>query len=231
MLANRDAPTTSKCNVINFKLDSGASDHLKLMTFFNVVINVAKDGAGLVAKKEGVINGMSNRGVPINMRKVLYVSDLRDNLLSAKKLAATGVGFLKKEAVLKKDEEIIVTVPMRSKLYEIEIKASGSTANVCQVERNDLWHRRLGHLGQGGMANIVQNQLATRVDFKPRDRIDSAMPVSRVNSVENLSMVHVREQSGPLSAFIWKFVAPSIRRSGTDRDILFRSSTTRRTSP
>lgn len=57
-----------------------------------VVINVSKDGADLVAKEEGVINDYSNHGVLLlNMNKVLYIADLRDNLLSVNKLAVAGV--------------------------------------------------------------------------------------------------------------------------------------------
>lgn len=178
-MVNRDKPSKSNGGgVIHFKLDSGASDHLvNVTTFFDslerlpcpVVINVAKDGEDLIAKEEGVINGYSNHAVPLNVQKVLYVADLRDNLLSVKKLAAAGVEvlFLKSKAVLKKDGVTIATAPMKGNLYELDIKVSHSTANVCQVEQNQLWHRRLGHLGQGGMAKIVQKKLATGVDFKP----------------------------------------------------------------
>lgn len=68
--------------------------------------------------------------------------------------------------VLKKDGNTIATAPMKGNLYELDIKVSCSTANVCQVEWNELWHRRLRHLGQGGMAKIVQKKMMTGVDVK-----------------------------------------------------------------
>lgn len=66
-MVSRDDVTKSSDRTIRFKLDSGATEQLvNVRTFFNsveylrtaVMINVAKDGQNLVAKEEGVINGV-----------------------------------------------------------------------------------------------------------------------------------------------------------------------------
>lgn len=69
-MADQSSRKTSTVKV-NFKLDSGASDHLA--------------GETLETKSSGIITGYSNRGTPLPMEDVLLVSEWRDNLMSVKK--------------------------------------------------------------------------------------------------------------------------------------------------
>lgn len=160
-----------------FKLDSGASDHLvNEAEIFSetrklkepIEIQVAKDGEALVAKFTGTIAGSSNKNTPLTMKDVLYIPELRDNLMSVKKLVKAGVVviFCGSKAILKKGDVVIATANLRGNLYEIEVDIPVASANLCQSEATNLWHRRLGHLSQQGMKAIVSNNLVDGVDFK-----------------------------------------------------------------
>ena len=150
------------CSKVRFYLDSGASDHLvkdkwcfeslkKLSEPF--VINVAKDNQCISAMFGGEINGTSDRGVNVLMKDVYYIPDLRENLLSVRRLTKSGleVRFQDNKALILRRNEVVATATQYGDLYEIiiEVKNKGS-ANVCNVEKVELWHKRLGHIGQTG---------------------------------------------------------------------------------
>lgn len=115
-----------------FKLDSGASDHLvndrRVFAHFRklkqpVVINVAKEGATLKARHAGEIRGDSNRRRKLHMKDVLFVPELRDNLMSVQKLTKAGIDvvFSKSVAILKFGGEVIATGHLRGGLYEVAV--------------------------------------------------------------------------------------------------------------
>lgn len=212
---------------------------MNVKTFFSltnrlatpVVINVAKDGANIVAKTEGKIVGHSDHGVLLKMKDILYVPDLRDNLLSVRKLAAAGVEvlFVQKKTVLKKDGAVIATAQMKGNLYELDIEVSDSVVNVCQVDQTELWHHRLDTL-----VKELWPILCRRI-WQPRwilslVNYDSAMRVLKESSVETPSTEHVTERRDPSGGFILMCAVRSIRLSGMGRGISCLSSTTRRTS-
>lgn len=101
------------------------------------------------------------------MNEVLLVPELRENLMSVKRLASAGVDvhFTGRAAILKHNGRTIATAFLRGSLYEIEINLEQRTTNLCQVEDVNLWHKRLGHLSESGMKAIVANQLAEGINF------------------------------------------------------------------
>ncbi|KXJ69949.1 hypothetical protein RP20_CCG025350 [Aedes albopictus] len=163
---------------VEFLLDSGASDHMvNTKQHFSSVevlkqpvhIDVAKSGESLVAKESGVVSGMSNRGVMMHAKDVLYVPSLRDNLMSVKKLTKAGVEviFNERYVTLKKDGETIGTAHMRGNLYVMEIAVQRANASLAEADSADLWHRRLGHISETGMAALMREKLVLGVSFKP----------------------------------------------------------------
>lgn len=71
-----------------------------------VIVNVEKHEVSLDAKESGVINRLSNRGVIMIAKDVLFVPYLRENLLSVKKQTNAAVEVLfngGKVATLEKD--------------------------------------------------------------------------------------------------------------------------------
>ena len=101
-MVNRAKAGAGSTKVV-FYVDSGCSDHLvnnlaclkavqKLKQPF--VVDAAKDGVSLTGSYEGVLEGVTMAGVPVKMRNVVFLPELRGNLLSVKKLSKAGVDVL-----------------------------------------------------------------------------------------------------------------------------------------
>jgi len=134
---------------LSFKLDSGSSDHLvnKEWCFSEikdlhspVKINIAKEDQCLVAKKSGRIQGNSNKGVDLIMKDVLFVPELRDNLLSVRKITKAGMHVLfgEYEAQIIKGSEVIGTAYLSGDLYEMDIKVKERKASLCNTDKVQL---------------------------------------------------------------------------------------------
>lgn len=124
----------------------------------------------LEARKKGTIEGVSNKGVQMTINEVLFVLELRDNLMSVKKLAKAGISvlFCGKQATLQKNNTVIATAYLKGSLYELDVKLQASSANVCQAEVSELWHRRLGHLNQQAISKLVQHNMVDGIRTKPQ---------------------------------------------------------------
>lgn len=70
--------------------------------------------------------------------------------MSVKKLVKAGVVviFCSSVAVLKKDNEVIATANLKGNLYKIKVDIPVPSANMCQTEATDLWHRQARTLSQ-----------------------------------------------------------------------------------
>lgn len=163
--------------VDSFIVDSGCSDHLinnrkylknirKLNEPF--VVDVAKDGVTLVGEYEGSVTGKTKEGITVEIKNVIYLPDLRSNLLSVKKMSEAGIDVLFtrengcEKAIMKHMKEVIAVAHMRRNLYELqlELETTGSSASMCTSEVSTLWHRRLGHASQHSMDTLVRHNMA-----------------------------------------------------------------------
>lgn len=109
-MAGRAEERRSSVGRLFFKLDSGSSDHLvNDAEVFSSLCKLSSPTIIKVARKKGIVEGVSNKGVPMKMNEVLYIPELRDNLMSVKKLAKSGISvlFCGNQATLRKDETII----------------------------------------------------------------------------------------------------------------------------
>ena len=144
---NHAKPEAVSTNVVFF-VDSGCSDHLvnnlaclkavrKLKQPF--VVDVAKDDVSLTGFYEGMVEGVTMAGVPVEMKNVVFLPELRGNLLSVKKLSEAGVDVLftgcrgQEKAVLKFNDAVIAVAYLRNNLYELELEVNmwRGTANLC----------------------------------------------------------------------------------------------------
>lgn len=166
-------------NFLKFKIDSGATDHMcKFKWCFNkleslknpVSIGVAKETEKMVAHHSGGISGYVN-DVFVNIKEVLYVPGLRDNLLSVSKLTASGIHieFYKNWAFFKKDNDVIMKANKNGNLYEIKIKVTNyEEANATTTESNNLWHSRMGHASDHCLQELVRHKMVVGMDaFSP----------------------------------------------------------------
>nr|XP_029716000.1 uncharacterized protein LOC115259515 [Aedes albopictus] len=131
-----------------FKLDSGASDHMtneencfKKLVKLNqpTNINVAKNNESVEAWYKGSIVGVNSSGTQVTIKDVLYVPDLRANLISVKKLASADikVTFGKSSATMELDGEVIGVCPLRGDFYELNVSYAYGSANICESEESD----------------------------------------------------------------------------------------------
>lgn len=172
-------------NFLKFKIDSGATDHMcKIKWCFSnlnnlknpISISVAKDSENLMAHYSGRISGYVN-DVFVNMKEVLYVPGLRDNLLSVSKLTANGIDieFREKVAIFKKNNEVIMKAYKNGNLYEIKINVTqNAEANV--AESSTLWHSRMGHVSDSCLQELVRHNMAVGINnFSPVGTCDTCI--------------------------------------------------------
>lgn len=128
-----DSVARNNCEqVISFKMDSGATDHLvKSKNYFKtleklqrpVKISVAKNDQSIIAWHKGSIEGVNRHGVKMVIHDVLYVPILRENLLAVKKMAAAGVEvtFKRSSAEMKFQGKMVAVCPLQGSFYELEL--------------------------------------------------------------------------------------------------------------
>ncbi|KAI5728895.1 hypothetical protein M8J77_025006 [Diaphorina citri] len=164
----------SKC-VVEWFLDSGATEHMVSETHNmhdvqdilpEIKIQVAKRGVTLKASKKGNMKLYSlqeGKKLEITINDVLYVPGLELNLLSVQKLEQLGftIIFHDGKAVIKKGNSQIATAYLVNKLYKLTLSVNSPKPESAMLseESQELWHRRLGHIGKSGL-----QKLSTMVD-------------------------------------------------------------------
>lgn len=177
------ATTTTKQHStpqIKFFLDSGATEHMvnketyfkRLHEIDDVNISVAKRDASICAKQKGDIfvktfhNGDDQTKA---IRDVLFVKDLKCNLMSIRSLTKRGYRVVFEgdtaEVSFNGDQTFIARV--RGKLYEVDFNLVQGEFAGLSGEQNSMqnsWHFRLGHLNVNDMKKLVDRKMAHGLD-------------------------------------------------------------------
>lgn len=102
------------------------------------------------------------------VRDVMYVKDLRTNLLSISKLADKGykVKFNKDHALILKENKVMCKAERRGNLYFL--KQTSDVANSAVVKPNDMdtWHQRLGHLNESDLKLLAGKKGAHGINIR-----------------------------------------------------------------
>lgn len=158
-------------------VDSGASDHLVTgRDFFvnevklqpAVMIKVAKKDASVIAENIGTI--VVNVGeLQIEINNVLFVPELKSNLLSIRRLVEKGfsVVFDKDCVFINKGDNIVAKGYREGVLYKIhfdlpEISESGQALT---AEQTVDWHRRLGHVNYRTLSTLKKLQVIDKIEI------------------------------------------------------------------
>lgn len=211
-------------------LDSGATDHLindrsqfdvSKELIEPVIISVAKSGEHIKGLEIGNIQAVSlvgNTSIPIEIKNVLFVPNLRNNLLSVRRLEMAGVhvNFANGKAKLFKGEKLVGEAIRKDCLYEIVFINGKRMTNIASKNKEkdlcNLWHRRMGHLSIKNVLRL-QNMVngipsfhedmefceicvkgkQTRRPFNGGTKIRSRRPLEQIHS----------DICGPISPITW----------------------------
>ena len=155
---------------IVFALDSGATDHfvndinlfvdVKQLTYPKQIC-VAKTEQSIVVSQVGTIEGLSNSGVNVTLKNVLYSPEFRENLLSVSKIVQAGIAvkFEEDRAVLTKNGYTVASAKRWGNLFQIAIKIPRNAANMSKSESGNLWHKRLGHISNNCLNELIQHKM------------------------------------------------------------------------
>lgn len=163
-LENGGETPEEKNESIYFYLDSGASDHLinteKYFHQFIVLenpikINIAKKEQSLMAVKIGTILLEDCK-----LTNVLYVPNLRSNLLSINRIEQSGFGikFENNKVQIHRNGKIIKEGYKKNNLYEMKFTIKEASAQKA-YESYKIWHNRLGHASVEKMKELKKRGL------------------------------------------------------------------------
>ncbi|GJQ70485.1 hypothetical protein Trydic_g22897 [Trypoxylus dichotomus] len=143
----------------SFVVDSGSSSHMaNLRDLFSTLegtsssIQVAKKNERM--KSEGKEN---IEGKACVLKDVLFVPDLRKNLLSVNTIMNDGeVIFTKEKVVIKKNKsKILEGIKSDNGLYLVDLDQIEESYVTQDQEKTKEWRRKLGHLGLNNMKKLI----------------------------------------------------------------------------
>ena len=210
-------------------VDSGASYHItsRLEGMVNVrqlATNITitfGNGTTAVATTTGDVEletriRSTGRTSKIILQGVLYIPNVAINLLSVKQASGRGADFIFKNnsCTISFKGNTIAEGRRIADLYCINaIGDQGAVMVAAASETPDLWHRRLGHIGYGSLAKLVQGDMVEGININSKD-ITAAkagvcepcimakqhrqpFPTSESTSTERLQLLHM-DLCGPL---------------------------------
>ena len=209
----------------NWIIDSGATCHIchdhnsfvELNTLEKPLDVTLGDGHTLKAVGHGTVililkSGCLTRKCKLN--DVLYVPELTYNLLSVSKAVEKGitVTFNERGCVIKDTNQSLITVATKvGNLYHLlYAKSKDHVYSVAEKldengysSKEDLWHRRYGHLGVKTLQKLARDHLVNEYDFcvskqikfcepclKGKHRRSQFPPYSERTTTEPLELVH-----------------------------------------
>lgn len=158
--------------IVSWYLDSAATDHMvNSEKYFAsskdlstpIKVCVAKSSENIVAKKIGEISVNVNQKESI-IKNVLFIEELRNNLLSVKKLCEAGckVEFNKNNAKIMLGSTLIANAVLVGGMFKVNFGIIRKSANSClksNFNNTELWHKRMGHLGIDNLKRLYNQKM------------------------------------------------------------------------
>ena len=219
------ADVVKKSTGTNWIVDSGATCHvcndsslfIELHNLKNPLDIILGDGHTLRATRCGTVilmlkSGSLNRNCKLH--DVLYVPELTYNLLSVSKAVEKGASFIfeESECIIKDANQRIITVATKvGSLYLVTYfkpknhvySVTGKLQEKVHCSKEDLWHRRYGHLGVKGLQMLARDNMVEDFDYRDSKEISFCepclkgkhqrskfLPYSERRSSEPLELVH-----------------------------------------
>eukprot|EP00731_Ephydatia_muelleri_P016374 Em0009g798a len=161
-------------------IDSGATTHMcsnkKALTTLYQLESPIKvtvgDGRALTAVGRGdVVLNMecpSSESESCTLHDVLYVPELSYNLVSVAKVSQKGkiVKFTSNACyILDKKHKMIAKALKVEKLYRFKCKPVHEHAGIATNSKEDIWHKRFGHLGVSSLQRLSHDRLVDGFDY------------------------------------------------------------------
>lgn len=173
----------SKCSN-EWIIDTGASTHmthdfsalLEYRSHKHATYIKCANGATARVEGTGDVTLNTTSGV-VMLRDVLYVPELKANLLSVSSAMSKGtVGdFAADTITLRQSGRIVLTATRRSDLFFVDML--GAPAALASMQSSaQLWHRRFGHLGYGALSKMASGQLVQGLDVTPAAFLEAKQP-------------------------------------------------------
>ena len=173
---------------------------------------------------------------------VLYVPQLSHNLISVTKATQTGkvVKFTKSACyLLSKKHQMVAKATKVGSLYQLDNKPNLERASLAEESdsKEDIWHKRFGHLGVGSLQRLAREKLADGFDFDASQKLKfcetcplgkqhrTKFPSSSTRADEPFDLVHsdlcgkvnVKSESGAeyflsfiddKTRYVWSYALP-----------------------
>lgn len=177
LVATRALTTCSKESWI---VDSGATSHMcnnenlfVEMRQLNIRQEVVLgDGHSLEATAEGTVkletllpNGNTQK---CTLKNVLLVPKLSYSLLSVSKMVEAGktTKFDKSGCeILNEEKKVIAFATRAGNLYHLEYCRKHEKVNTAETEKEQLWHRRYGHIGEQTLKKLATGKLVKQFNY------------------------------------------------------------------
>ena len=164
-------------------VDSGATSHMCGDRNFFAKLNelqksqvILADGQKLISAGvgEGVLHNIMDDGhnQQIKLLDVLYVPELKGNLISVKKLTDKGfeVHFKDDQCLIVKDGKTVTRATEDKGLYYLQlIQTALKTTEVNEAKCIHFWHNRFGHRDPNAVRILEKHKIAEGIDIKPCD--------------------------------------------------------------
>ena len=164
-------------------IDSGATSHIcndrslftdlkKLNQPLDVVIG---DGRALPTKYSGTVHLQVKSGSltrKCKLHNVLFVPELSYCLLSISKATERGIEFKfnQRGCIVRDSNGRLITIATKSgNLFKVTVVESKNTEDKqveqCHVSKEELWHRRYGHLNSSSLKELASDELVKDFDY------------------------------------------------------------------
>ena len=165
-------------------IDSGATCHICNNRDLFTEIHALKtpvtvklgDGHLMTATAVGIVSlsikyGRTNH--KCNLHDVLYVPNFAYNILSVSKAAEKGISmkFCESSCVIRKpNHKTLAVAPHIGGLYELDT-LQFKVHSVTHLSREDIWHRRYGHLSRKNLRKLATEALVEGFDYSTTSEI------------------------------------------------------------
>ena len=195
LMVNHTMSASSSSRTKDWIVDSGATCHMcnddklfvKLRSLKQPLEVTLGDGCAVEVTGQGTVvlemASTSGKMSRCKLHEVLYVPDLSYNLLSVSKAVEAGkvVEFSETSCQILDANRKPITVAMRvGNLYYLNCLTDRQQAhaadNQSQQTKEDVWHRRYGHLGVQNLQKLAKEELVDGFDYNSLQAINFCEP-------------------------------------------------------